>query len=375
MKRLSALACVVLCLPITAVAAPLTEGLAALAAAYADRLGEAVFVEGPVAGCGEAWHLESEALERSATGPLVLDHGEPRDDALVLIHGLSDSPFFMCALARAFFEAGANVVLPLLSGHGLAEPLPGAHAPELAERWKADGEAALAFARTRGERVSAGGLSTGGVLAVWLQAHRPTTVDGGLFLFSAAFDFERDLKLAAACSGTAAERARNPLRRWCYAGLVSFAQAREREGPWRWRNPYRIRLSQYGALELGLLRRATLAALADRALAAPMFVAHSRDDTTAPIVGVERLVEAHAAPDRVARFIIADRRRENCRALASDCVHAAEVTPPCGVVHASVVLAEPIRPDGAARGPVCEVANPRFDAMAAAAVRFLDALP
>jgi hypothetical protein len=165
------------------------------------------------------------------------------------------------------------------------------------------------------------------------------------------------------------------LRRWCYAGLVSFAQAREREGPWRWRNPYRIRLSQYGALELGLLRRATLAALADRALAAPMFVAHSRDDTTAPIVGVERLVEAHAAPDRVARFIIADRRRENCRALASDCVHAAEVTPPCGVVHASVVLAEPIRPDGAARGPVCEVANPRFDAMAAAAVRFLDALP
>jgi hypothetical protein len=70
-----------------------------------------------------------------------------------------------------------------------------------------------------------------------------------------------------------------------------------------------------------------------------------------------------------------DRHPQNCRVLQSDCVQAAEVTPPCGVTHASVVLAAPIRPDGAAEGPVCEVANPRFDAMAGAAVRFFDALP
>ncbi len=376
MKRLDALlAFLVLCFPLTAAATPLEDGLATFAAAYVDRLGEVAFVEGPVTGCREAWHLDSEALERPSTGPLVLDHGERRDHAVVLVHGLSDSPFFMCALARTFFEAGANVVLPLLSGHGLAEPLPGAHAPNLAERWKADGEAALAFARTRGERVSAGGLSTGGVLAVWLQTRRPALVDGGLFLFSAAFDFAPELRLAAACSGTAAERARNPLRRWCYAALVRFAQAREREEPWRWRNPYRIRFSDYGALELGLLRRETLELLTRRPLAAPLFAAHSLDDTIAPIAGLERLAAGHAAPERIERFTIDDQRPANCRVLESDCVRAAEVTPPCGLAHASVVLAAPIHPDGAPSGPVCEVANPRFDHMAEAARRFLAALP
>jgi len=375
-KRLDALlAFLLLCLPLTAAAAPLEDGLAAFAAAHADRLGEVAFVEGPVTGCGEAWHLESEALERPATGPLVLDHGEPRDDAVVLVHGLSDSPFFMCALARAFFEAGANVVLPLLSGHGLAEPLPGAHAANLAERWKADGAAALAFARTRGERVSAGGLSTGGVLAVWLRTHRPEQVDGGVMLFSAAFDFATKLKLAARCSGSAEARARNPLRRWCHAALVGFAQAADRDGPWRWRNPYRTRLSEYGALQLGLLRRATLDAVARRPLDAPLFVAHSLDDRVAPIAGIERLTSRHAAPTRIARFLIDDSRAENCRALDSHCVSAARTTPPCGLAHASVVLATPIRPDGAATGPICEVANPRFDEMAARAVAFLQTLP
>ena len=376
MKRLEALlAFLVLHLPLTAAATPLERDLAAFAAAYAERLGEVAFVEGPVTGCGEAWHLESEALERPATGPLVLDHGEPRADAVVLIHGLSDSPFFMCALARAFFAAGANVVLPLLSGHGLAEPLPDAHAPELAERWKADGEAALAFARTRGARVSAGGFSTGGVLAVWLRTHRPEHVDGGILLFSAAFDFATRLRLAARCSGSAEARARNPLRRWCHAALVRFVQATDRDGPWRWRNPYRTRLSQYGALELGLLRRATLDAVARRPLDAPLFVAHSLHDRVAPIAGIERLTAMHAAPERIEWFRIDGRRAENCRELASDCVSAARPTPPCGVAHASVVLATPIRPDGAADGPICEVANPRFAPMAARAVAFLHTLP
>ncbi|NBB69604.1 MAG: hypothetical protein GVY33_04655 [Alphaproteobacteria bacterium] len=376
MKRRDLLAFLLVALvsPATA-AAPLSDGLAAFADGHAERLGDVDFVNGPVSGCGEAWHVETDVLARPATGPLVLDHGEPREHAVVLIHGLSDSPFFMCGLARAFFTAGANVVLPLLSGHGLAEPLPDAHAPELAERWKAEGEAALAFARTRGARVSAGGFSTGGVLAVWLRTHRPEQVDGGVMLFSAAFDFATKLRLAARCSGSPEARARNPLRRWCHAALVRFAQAADRYGPWRGRNPYRTRLSEYGALQLGLLRRATLDALARRPLDAPLFVAHSLHDRTAPITGIERLTAMHAAPGRIERFLIDDSRAENCRTLESDCVNAARTTPPCGLPHAGVVLATPIRPDGAAAGSICEVANPRFDEMAARAVAFLRRLP
>lgn len=375
MKPRDVLACLFVLVPLVATADPLSDDLAAFAGSYAARLGEAAFVEGTVPGCGDVRHLDSDRLARPATGPLVFDHGEPRAEAVVLIHGLSDSPFFMCALARVLFDAGANVVLPLLSGHGLAEPLPGAHAPHLAKRWQADAEAALAFARTRGRRVSAGGFSTGGVLAVWLHTHHPQTVDGGLILFSAAFDFAPKLRFAAACSGTVEERMRSPWRRWCYAALARFAKGRERELPWRWRNPYRIRLSDYAALELGVLRRETLQGLARQPLDAPLFIAHSVDDPVVPIAGLERLTADHAAPERIERFVIDDQRAANCRALESDCVRPAEPTPSCGVAHASVVLATPIRPDGAAQGPVCETANPRFAEMAADAVTFLRALP
>lgn len=375
MRRLAVLALLVVVGADAAGAEPLETALARFAAGHERELGPAAFTAGTVAGCGEARHLASPALADPATGPLVLDHGATRPDVVILFHGLSDSPFFMCGLARAFFAAGANVVLPLLTGHGLAEPLPGAHGPELAERWKADAEAALAFARTRGGRISAGGLSTGGVLAVWLERRHPELVDGGLFLFSAAFDFARRLQLAAWCSGTVADRARNPLRRWCRGVLVPLVQAAERGATWRGRNPFRMRFSEYGALELGLLRRATLQALADDPLDAPLFVAHSTADTVAPIAGVDRLTARHAAPARVTRFVVDDARAANCRALTSDCERPAGLTPPCGVPHAGLVLAEPIRRDGSADGPICEVANPAFEAMAAAAVGFLNDLP
>jgi hypothetical protein len=115
--------------------------------------------------------------------------------------------------------------------------------------------------------------------------------------------------------------------------------------------------------------------LAGEPLDAPLFAAHSRADRVAPIAGIDRLIATHAAPERIERVTLDDRRPANCRVLESDCVRPAAATPPCGVTHASVVLAAPIRPDGAPSGPICEAANPRFDEMARAAVRFLADLP
>jgi esterase/lipase len=41
----------------------------------------------------------------------------------VLIHGLTDSPYFMTAIGEYFFgNLGYNVYLPLLQCHGLKEP-------------------------------------------------------------------------------------------------------------------------------------------------------------------------------------------------------------------------------------------------------------
>ena len=371
MKRLSLVACLLTAFGFAAPAAALDTALADFAAHFEPRLGTVSFANGEVAGCGEALHLESDALVAPATGPLVLDHGTPTEDVVVLFHGLSDSPFFLCAVARALHADGANVVLPLLTGHGLKEPLPDAHAPELGSRWQEDARAALAFALTRGERVSVGGFSTGGTLAVWLWTQAPERIEGGVVLFSAALDFARRLKLAAGCAGTPEERAASGFRRWCHGRLVAFTRRGERDAAWRWANPYRQRLSDYGALELGILRRATRSALATTPLTAPLFIAHSVDDGLAPIVGVDRLAADHAEPDAVVRFTIDDTRRANCRALQSDCVTAAPARTACGVSHASVVLATPIRREDA----VCEPANPRFEAMLAAVRGFMASLP
>lgn len=369
---LSTLAMLVVVQP--AEAEPLDAALADFARSYEDRLGPGGFARAELPGCGAVWHHTSAALAAPATGPLVLDHGAPARDVVVLFHGLSDSPFFLCAVARELHAAGANVVLPLLTGHGLAQPLPDAHGDDLSSRWMADAEAALDFAATRGARVSAGGLSTGGVLAVWLWTQKPETVDGGLFLFSAAFDFATRLKLAAGCAGTTAERQRSVLRRWCYGALSGWARRGERDGAWRWQNTFRQRLSEYGALHLGILRRATLQALAERPLTAPVFIAHSVADTIAPIGGVDALVADRAGRGEVVRVTVDDTRRANCRELASDCITPAPVATACGIPHASLVLADPVRPDGAAEGPVCEPANPQFAPMIAQAKAFLATL-
>ena len=355
-----------------AAADELATALDAFRAHYAERFDGASFVRGTVEGCGDVLHLDTSALRRPATGPMVLDHGARQRDAVVLIHGLSDSPFFLCALARSLYEAGANVVLPLLSGQGRAEPWPEVHDPATTQRWQADAMAALDFARQRGDRVSVGGLSTGGVLSTWLWTQRPEAVNGGILLFSAAFDFATPLKLAAGCAGTEAERARSRLRRWCYGLLADRVKAAEVDGPWTTANPYRTTFSYFQALHLGLLRRETLQALAQRPLTAPLFVAHSVADETAPIAGIEALVAAHLRPERITRFTIDDVRRANCRELASDCTTPAPAAAACGVQQASLVLAEPITAVG---GAVCEPANPLFGDMAAAAAAFVAGLP
>ncbi|MFW5832827.1 MAG: alpha/beta hydrolase [Pseudomonadota bacterium] len=367
----------VLLLAPAARAADFAEALGRLEAHYAERLPGAAFtpVAEAVDDCGDAHYLRTDALRRPAAGPLVFDHGEVRKDAILLFHGLSDSPWFMCGIAQRLHDAGANVVVALLTGHGRTEPFPEVHRDDLIGAWEEDARAALAFARTRGDRVSIGGMSLGGVLAVRTWTLAPADVSGGVMLFSAAFDFSLGLQLAAGCVGTAEERRAwwAVARRACHAFLTRATRWWERDVAWQTGNPYRNFFSAYAALRLGELRRETLAALDARPLDAPLLVAHSAADIVSPIAGVEGLIAGHLHPDRVSRVTIDDERPENCRVLQSDCVRPAPVVAACGLPHASLTLAVPIRE--ALSGAVCEVANPRFDTVADAAVAFVRALP
>ena len=153
----------------TPAAADWSESTLAFQAHYAERLGETSVTRRPNAGGWEV-AITSPLLRGSGNEPVLLLHEGHRKDAVVLIHGLTDSPYYMRAIAERFFPAGANVVLPLLPAHGLIEPDEAFEDGDLAEKWKATARHAVDVATLLGDRVSVGGLSTGGALSVYAPA-------------------------------------------------------------------------------------------------------------------------------------------------------------------------------------------------------------
>ncbi len=120
---------------------------------------------------------------------LSFEHPHPQPKgAIVLLHGASDSPYSMRALASHFSKAGLHVIVPRLPGNGT---LPGELLNVRDADWTAITNMAVQHARAAvGNRpVYIGGYSTGAALALQhaLQAARdgePTV--NGLFFFSPA---------------------------------------------------------------------------------------------------------------------------------------------------------------------------------------------
>jgi esterase/lipase len=112
------------------------------------------------------------------------DDGQPRN-AIVLVHGLTDSPYFMKDIGEYFCtKMGFDVYIPLLRTHGLKEPEDMKDAS--LKEWQKDVRFAVDKAKESDGKVSIGGLSTGGTLSVELALKDEQSIDGGVFLFSAA---------------------------------------------------------------------------------------------------------------------------------------------------------------------------------------------
>jgi alpha-beta hydrolase superfamily lysophospholipase len=136
-----------------------------------------------------ALRISSQKYLRDHPGnyPKIMHHGQYQDDVVVLIHGITDSPYYMEAIGRRFHEKGFNVVLPLLPAHGLKEPWPSIQKLKYTD-WIQDVDTVIDIARKLGRRVSLGGFSTGGALTIHKVIRNPADITGGLFLFSAALD-------------------------------------------------------------------------------------------------------------------------------------------------------------------------------------------
>jgi carboxylesterase len=83
------------------------------------------------------------------------------------VHGFTGNPSSMRELAQSFADAGFNVELPRLAGHGT-------EVTDLLDKtwadWSSDAEAALQRLTARCSKVVVAGLSMGGALTLWLAS-------------------------------------------------------------------------------------------------------------------------------------------------------------------------------------------------------------
>ncbi|PSB53046.1 alpha/beta hydrolase [Chamaesiphon polymorphus] len=207
------------------------------------------------------------------------DDGQPRN-AIVLVHGLTDSPYFMKDIGEYFCtEMGFDVYIPLLRAHGLKEPEDMKDASLI--EWRKDVRFAVDVAKGSKGKVSIGGLSTGGTLSVEMALNNEAAIDGGVFLFSAA------LGLASHAGNLAEIFLRTPL-----ANIFDQIDRSSLINSSPSGNPFRYsKMDIGGARELSKLIK-ELDLLTDRdILNQPLFAAHSEADTTAAIDEIEELVD------------------------------------------------------------------------------------
>ena len=268
---------------------------------------------------------------RDGCQPRMMEHEEPTEKAIVLVHGLTDSPYFMTAIGDYFFTTlGYNVYLPLLHCHGLKEPK-GMEGVKLDE-WKSNVNFALDVAASKANQVAIGGLSTGGTLSFYAAATNPK-IGGTLYLFSAGLD----LADRRGCLGG------DLMERLFRTFLVDIFDRRQ---PLIGENPYRYNHMDFdGARELSYLIKETDALIKQFSPQKPfskkVFAAHSESDTTADIAGIEKLQKV-SDPKQFTFFRIAKE---------------------LDVPHASVVLKEPVYATPPPAGKLLEDKNPGFQDM------------
>jgi carboxylesterase len=133
----------------------------------------------PAVSYGEA--ARRVAALQAAEGPsiapagrtLLLEHGRRTPRAVLLFHGFANCPSQFHALAQRLHAAGANVYVPRLPHHGLADRMTDDLRRLTAEEMVRFSDAQVDIARGLGDTVLVAGLSLGGLQAAWAAQVRP----------------------------------------------------------------------------------------------------------------------------------------------------------------------------------------------------------
>lgn len=131
------------------------------------------------------WESAS-GLSSGSSRTRFLLHAYPTEKVILLFHGFTAVPEQFVPIGEALFQAGYNVLIPLLPGHGLAGEWNQNNPPPLPEDISTYQNFAIEWlqhAQQFGQTVVVGGLSGGGTLAAWLALEFSDVIDRAL-LFS-----------------------------------------------------------------------------------------------------------------------------------------------------------------------------------------------
>ena len=234
---------------------------------------------GLVAECGDqvTFRVCSSVLRNEGVAPFILHHGKKTEKAVVLFHGLSDSPFYIMPYAKHLHAQGMNVVVALLPGHGLGDNELAKQAMldyDLSAKWRSHVAAVMELAPDFGDSILIGGFSTGGALAVDYTLSNPINVKG-IVLFSGALAISDNAESLSRIWGV------SKLARWLDRNFNAIGQ-----------NPYKYStVPSSGGLELMEIIEGIREKLEQGLhISQPIFVAHSEADITTPIEGVKSLL-------------------------------------------------------------------------------------
>lgn len=133
-------------------------------------------------------------ISHSSHGPVLLSQGKKTEYAVVVIHGLYESPRSIMGIAKEFEKSGMNVYLPLLPGHWLRKYK---RADNITfKHWLTEVDQSIQFAKLLGKKVLVAGFSLGGLLATYGALQFPSDVEG-LFVWSPAYGLSGKVNFAA----------------------------------------------------------------------------------------------------------------------------------------------------------------------------------
>lgn len=120
-----------------------------------------------------ALQQREDSIVASGGRSILLTHGQRTARAVVLFHGLTDSPLQYLPLAERLFAEGDNVFVPRLPHHAERAGNVATLARLTAQELRDLGDHSVDVARGLGDTIVVSGLSAGGTVAAWVAQYRP----------------------------------------------------------------------------------------------------------------------------------------------------------------------------------------------------------